>query len=311
MAITYLKSGQRKKVESGEFKVKGYAEDNSYIIDDGDYRPAFLPGTQWMVSSHDATRNGSGLLRRIFGDKRFDFPKSLYAVEDTLRFFVADKPNALIVYFFAGSGTTAHAVMRLNHQDGGHRRCICVTNNEVSADEQKALVAKGLRQGDAEWERLGICEYVTKPRVTAAITGTTPDGEPIKGDYKFTDEFPMADGFEENAVYYDLTYLEPAVVSADLAFDEIAPLLWLRAGSVGPVIKHGDTYEVQDAYGVLFDCDYAAPFIRECEERQVPLAFVVTDVDADYRALNRDLPDTEVVQLYKQYLRSFEIGAGL
>lgn len=311
MAITYLKSGQRKKVESGEFKVKGYAEDNSYIIDDGDYRPAFLPGTQWMVSSHDATRNGSGLLRRIFGDKRFDFPKSLYAVEDTLRFFVADKPNALIVDFFAGSGTTAHAVMRLNHQDGGHRRCICVTNNEVSADEQKALVAKGLRQGDAEWERLGICEYVTKPRVTAAITGTTPDGEPIKGDYKFTDEFPMADGFEENAVYYDLTYLEPAVVSADLAFDEIAPLLWLRAGSVGPVIKHGDTYEVQDAYGVLFDCDYAAPFIRECEERHVPLAFVVTDVDADYRALNRDLPDTEVVQLYKQYLRSFEIGAGL
>jgi adenine-specific DNA-methyltransferase len=243
--------------------------------------------------------------------RRFPFPKSLYAVEDTLRFFVADKPDALIVDFFAGSGTTAHAVMRLNHQDGGHRRCICVTNNEVSADEQKALVAKSLRQGDAEWERLGICEYVTKPRVTAAITGNTPDGEPIKGDYKFTDEFPMADGFEENAVYYDLTYLEPAVVSADLAFDEIAPLLWLRAGSTGPVIRHGDTFEVQDAYGVLFDTDYAAAFIRACEERHVPLAFVVTDVDADYRALNRDLPDTEVVQLYKQYLRSFEIGAGL
>ena len=241
----------------------------------------------------------------------FSFPKSLFAVEDALRTVLKDKRKALVVDFFAGSGTTAHAVMRLNRQDGGRRRSISVTNNEVSFEEAKAFTARGLRQGDPEWEAKGIARYITIPRVTAAITGLTPEGEPIKGDYKFTDEFPMADGFEENAVYYDLTYLEPAVVSADLAFDEIAPLLWLRAGSVGPVIKHGGTYEVQNAYGVIFDCDYAAPFIRECEERHVPLAFVVTDVDADYRALNRDLPDTEVVQLYKQYLRSFEIGAGL
>lgn len=307
--IQYLTSGVIKAIDTGKIPVERTG-DRGQVIADTDEKPSELPKTVWNMRSHNAGMSGSDLLSQILPNRTFPYPKSLYAVEDTLRFFVADKPNALVVDFFAGSGTTAHAVMRLNHQDGGHRRCICVTNNEVSADEQKALVAKGLRQGDAEWERLGICEYVTKPRVTAAITGTTPDGEPIKGDYKFTDEFPMADGFEENAVYYDLTYLEPAVVSADLAFDEIAPLLWLRAGSVGPVIKHGDTYEVQDAYGVLFDCDYAAPFIRECEERHVPLAFVVTDVDADYRTLNRDLPDTEVVQLYKQYLRSFEIGAG-
>ncbi|MCZ7629543.1 MAG: hypothetical protein M5U19_11040 [Microthrixaceae bacterium] len=49
-------------------------------------------------------------------------------------------------------------------------------------------------------EALGIFEHITRPRVTAAITGRTPDGDPIKGDYKFTDEFPMADGFEENGV---------------------------------------------------------------------------------------------------------------
>lgn len=200
--------------------------------------------------------------------------------------------------------------MRLNHQDGGHRRCICVTNNEVSADEQKALVAKGFRQGDPDWERLGICEYVTKPRVTAAITGLTPEGEPIKGDYKFMDESPMADGFEENAVFYDLTYLEPSVVSADLAFDEIAPLLWLRAGSVGPVITHGDDYAVTDAYGVLFDTAFTAPFIRKCHERNVGHIFVVTDVDAEWRRMCDEFPERDVVQLYKQYLRSFEIGAG-
>ena len=49
--------------------------------------------------------------------------------------FVKDKPNALIVDFFAGSGTTAHATMRLNRQYGGQRRTVLVTNNEVAAAE--------------------------------------------------------------------------------------------------------------------------------------------------------------------------------
>lgn len=60
--------------------------------------------------------------------------------------------------------------------------------------------------------------------MTVDITSRTPEGEPIKGDYKFTDEFPMADKLEENAVFYDLTYLGSSVVSADPAFDEIAPI---------------------------------------------------------------------------------------
>ena len=64
--------------------------------------------------------------------------------------------------------------MRLNKQDGGNRQCISVTNNEVGADEQKALRERGLRPGDTEWELLGICDYITKPRVQAAITGQKP-----------------------------------------------------------------------------------------------------------------------------------------
>jgi adenine-specific DNA-methyltransferase len=120
----------------------------------------------------------------------------------------------------------------------------------------------------------------------------------------------MADGFEENAVFYDLTYLEPSVVSADLAFDEIAPLLWMRAGSTGPMVRHGDTYEFAETYGVLFDTTYSAPFIRECKQRSMRCVFVVTDIDAEWRTICRELPEADVVQLYKHYLRSFEIGAG-
>src|SRR5690625_7722066 len=99
----------------------------------------------------------------------------MYAVEDALRFFVKDKPDAVILDFFSGSGTTAHAVMRLNRQDGGRRQCISVTNNEVSADEQRDPRRQGLRGGDAQCEALGTCDYITKPRVTAAITRTTTE----------------------------------------------------------------------------------------------------------------------------------------
>jgi adenine-specific DNA-methyltransferase len=78
-------------------------------------------------------------LANFIPGRPFPFPKSLYAVEDALRFFVIDQPNAIILDFFSGSGTTAHSVMRLNRQDGGRRQCISVTNTEVAADEQTSL----------------------------------------------------------------------------------------------------------------------------------------------------------------------------
>ena len=53
-----------------------------------------------------------------------------------------------------------HAVNLLNAEDGGHRRCIMVTNNEVSAEEAGTLLAQGYQPGDAEWEKLGIAHYL-------------------------------------------------------------------------------------------------------------------------------------------------------
>ena len=162
----------------------------------------------------------------------FPFPKSLYAVEDALRFFITNKPDAIVLDFFAGSGTTAHAVMRLNRQDGGRRQCVSVTNDEVAADEKKTSLRRvcdpAMRIGKA-----GHLRYITEPRVAAAITGRTPDGGPINGDYKFIDEFSMDEGFEENAEFFTLTYETPVPVNHNRAFERIAPMLWLRAGSIG------------------------------------------------------------------------------
>jgi adenine-specific DNA-methyltransferase len=308
-AVYYLAQGERAKVTSGTFKVVGHAADGSVIVDDADYVPTFLPTAQWNIVSHDAGYGGARLLGGLLPDRRFPFPKSLYAVEDALRFFVAAKPEATVLDFFSGSGTTAHAVMRLNKQDGGRRQCISVTNNEVSADEQKRLREQGLRPGDPEWEALGICDYITKPRIEAAITGRTPDGDPIKGDYKFTDEFPMADGFEESAEFFTLTYESPVAIGHNKAFSRIAPLLWLRAGARGRRIDRlpDEGYEVADAYGLLVELDRAAEFGQAIEKAgSVSIAYVVTDDDRRFQSVVRGLPEgVEPVRLYESYLSNF------
>lgn len=311
--ISYLTSGKIKDIESGRATVVGRAPDNSviatYIVD-----KLKTPTSTWTRPSHNAETGGTLVLEQLLLNRRFPFPKSLYAVEDTLRFFVSDKPDAVILDFFAGSGTTAHAVMRLNRQDGGRRQCISVTNNEVAADEQKVLREQGLRPGDPSWEGHGICDYITKPRVAAAIKGRTPDGVPIDGNYKFTDEFPMADGFEESAEFFTLTYETPVSISHNRAFERIAPLLWLRAGSRGERIDKlpADGWAVVEAYGLLVDLDTATPFIKAVHKAQgLRIGYIVTDDDRRFQALARRLPDSvEPVRLYESYLTNFSFANG-
>ena len=105
---------------------------------------------------------------------------------------------------------------------------ICITNNEVSADEQVSLRNRGLRPGDDEWEALGICDYITKPRLLAAVTGMTPENKPVAGDYKFIDEFPISEGFEENVEFFTMTYEAQRSVAHHKSFEAIAPLLTAR-----------------------------------------------------------------------------------
>ena len=312
--VNYLPDGAYADVMSDKFAIQGHAPDGSLIAVGASGDLSRIAPTQWKISSHNASENGSTLLAQFLPRRKFPFPKSLYAVEDALRFFVKEKPAAIVLDFFAGSGTTTHAVMRLNRQDGGQRQCISVTNNEVAADEQEALREKGLRPGDTEWEHWGICDYITKPRVQTAITGKTPDGDPIKGDYKFTDEFPMAKGFEENAEFFTLTYETPISVNHNRAFARIAPLLWLRAGSSGrridKLLEAG--WEVLDAYGLLSEVDCATPFIKAVSKfKGLRVAYIVTDDDRRFQAIARRLPDgVEPVRLYESYLTNFSFANG-
>ena len=263
--VRYLQTGTIAEIADGTITVTGRGKDGSVKgikpVDDDTPTPKRV----WNVPSHNGENGGTRILSKLIPGRRFPYPKSLYAVEDVLRFFVGSKPEAIVVDFFAGSGTSAHAVMRLNRQDGGRRYCISVTNNEVSPDEEVRLREKGLLPGDVEWEQWGICEYITKPRLEAVITGVTWKGEAVEGEYGYTDEFPLAEGFEENIEFFTLTYQAPRPLAHNRAFEAIAPLLWLRAGSQGRRIeKASHDFDVADTYAVLFDLDSSAGLSRRC-----------------------------------------------
>lgn len=317
--LRYISEGWQKRVESGEIKVLGKAEDGSLIFDDGEYQQKYIPSNQWWIPSHDATEFGSKLIQKIIG-KRFSFPKSLYAEHDTIRFFVANKPSALIVDFFAGSGTTLHAVNLLNAEDGGHRRCIMVTNNEVSVDEAKSLTAKGYQPGDEEWSKLGIARYVTWPRTVCSIEGHDVNGKPLKGDYITSGEEPMhmADGFKANAAFFKLGFLDKNAVALGRQFKELLPVLWLKAGAHGPCPALEETAEAPDMlvlpvnrFAVLTDESQYETFAAQVNgEEAITTVYIVTDSEPGYREMVSGLHAEDCYQLYRDYLDNFRINHG-
>lgn len=180
--IIYLTKGNIRAIEKGEVIVTK-RDDLGFL--EGYYpvgKPK-VPTTNWNKPTHNATSFGTDLVNKFLKDGRFDYPKSIYAVYDCLRFFVANKPDALILDFFAGSGTTLHAVNLLNAEDGGCRRCITVTNNEIGESKEKELIPLGFHPGHEEWEKWGIARYVNWPRTVCSIKGIDVNGNPVEGEY--------------------------------------------------------------------------------------------------------------------------------
>jgi len=105
----------------------------------------------WVDKKYQSEFNGTNVLKDILGKNIFDYPKSVYLMEDILK--ITSKKDSIVLDFFAGSGTTGHAVMNLNNQDGGNRKFILCTNNENN-----------------------ICREVTYQRIKNVITGIREDG---------------------------------------------------------------------------------------------------------------------------------------
>ena len=423
--LQYLYSGKIHDIETGKATIVGQHEDGSikaYYMEG----KAVMPATQWNYSSHNAQTQGTSLIKKILGDARFSFPKSLYAVHDTIRFFVANKPNALILDFFAGSGTTLHAVNLLNKEDGGHRRCIMVTNNEIGEPKEKELLPQGIHPGDDEWEKWGIARYVNWPRVKCSILGVDVNGKPIEGDYitsltetklterKFTQinfltseatkkqkkalvtlinkqkdvklptmnedvgfllseedkynatilfdtaeaevwmeeldgnshitniyivaerdaiyrkikadvsemmgqieetvpvKMPMKDGFEANAAFYKLSFLDKEAVSIGTQLNKLLSILWMKAGAHGicPTHAEGDYAVYPDNRMAILIDEYGFGDLKEelANNPQIETVYIIEDSEENYRSLASQLTVKNTYQLYRDYLDNFKIN---
>lgn len=138
---------------------------------------------------------------KSFGfDKEFDYPKPCELIKKLIKLYY--KKDAMVLDFFAGSGTTAQAVMELNNQDGGNRRFILCTNNEN-----------------------GICENITYQRVKTVITGKRTDGteysEGISANLKYfkTEFIPKQSEEEDYSVSDNLLNHIPEMVELQHATD--------------------------------------------------------------------------------------------
>ncbi len=315
-AVSYLQEGMIKKIENGQIIITGKTQEGALELEYVDSLGTRKPVTIWNVVSHSASEYGSTFIKNLLKDRKFAYPKSLYAVHDTIRFVTKEKPNAIIVDFFAGSGTTLHAVNLLNAEDGGNRRCILVTNNEVSADEAKTLTKQGYKPGDPEWERLGIAHYVTWERTRCSIEGHDVNGQSLKGNYLGSD-LPMADGFKANAAFFKLGFLDKTRVALGTQFRELLPVLWMKANAVGgcPTLE-GDVLPdmlvlPQNHFAVLLEEPSLSKFTEELAKHpEIDTVFIVTDSVNAYREMIRDMDGKQTYQLYRDYLDNFRINTG-
>lgn len=312
-SVLTVNEGTEKRIEAGEVRVTGYEDNGAAILIEESGSQLRVPKTVWNKVSHNAGWHGSKLLSKILVDRKFPYPKSLYSVMDAIN-VVCRKPDALIIDFFAGSGTTLHAVNLLNKNDGGKRRCILVTNNEVSVDEQKNLLSRGVHPGETEWESLGIARYVTWPRTVCSIKGTDVLGKPIVGDY-FGSEIPMSDGFDANAAFFKLGFLDKNAVALGRQFKEMLPTLWMKAGAHGACPALGETVPEmlilpENRMAVLVDERAYMAFVEKLDEHpEIETVFLVTDSDSGYRDMISGLNVKGSYQLYRDYLDNFRINA--
>lgn len=104
------------------------------------------PKSLWSNSKYDATSKGTRVLGNLFNNKLFDYPKSIFAVIDALT--IGSDNKSLVLDYFAGSGTTAHATIALNREDNGNRKYILVEQGEYFDTVIKPRIQKVVYSAD-------------------------------------------------------------------------------------------------------------------------------------------------------------------
>lgn len=287
-AINYLNEGLLEEIEKGSIEVLGKDDKGALILNRVSNKNV-EPKSVWNQVSHNASEYGTSMLQSIIGPDRFDYPKSLYAVKDTLNLCLQNKPNALIVDFFAGSGTTLHAVNLLNADDGGNRRCIMVTNNEVSAEEEKKLKRSGLHPGQEEWDKWGIARYVNWPRTKCSILGVDVNGKPLTGFYQTY----LKREIEKNRIIKQITFIDdPSSLKTEQKKELVA--ICCQGKLPQSLVKSNSKFVVSKDFtcSIIFDIKYCEQWLETMDgQSQITEFYVVTRNDEVFKKLKDDIDD--------------------
>lgn len=305
-SVQFVPSGTVKRFRSGKLIATGKVEGvPTLLFGDNDTEGATIP-TIWSDPAHYNAK-GTAQLGSILGKKDFPYPKSPTLMHSIVEALAGRNPEAVILDYFAGTGTTLEAVLQVNADDDGLRQAILVTNNELSHSTSDALEKAGHVPGDEAWESEGIFEKVTRPRIETVLTGIRPDGS------------KYSDGYDQNVEFFRLTYEDENLVALGRKFDAITPLLWMKAGASGPQIYAVDMTDGwalphDGQYAVLFDVQKTSDFVAAvwAADEMVRHAFITTDSESTFQAVVAQLPKESVVfsttRLYSDYLRSFKIN---
>lgn len=249
--------------------------------------------TVWIDKKYDASEYGTKLLREIIPNCDFDFPKSLYTVYDCLFAVVGDRPRANILDFFAGSGTTGHAVLEMNKADNGERKFILCTNNENN---------NGNGTG-------GIAESVCYPRIKKVIEG-----------YKDKKGNKVA-GLGGNLFYYktDLVNIDKIQKIPDEAKIRVTyqagEMIAVREDTLNEVEKN-EWWQIFEGKGRMMaiyfkeDKSELGELISKLEKRDMPVALYIfswgkNEYNGEYSSANirvEDIPEP-IIEVYKEINR--------
>lgn len=232
------------------------------------------PKTVWINPKYDASSHGTILLDKILNRRKaFDYPKSLYAVLDALSVLVADKKDAVVLDFFAGSGTTGHAVLELNKRDSGKRQFILCTDNQ-----------------DNNGSGTKIASDICYPRIKNVMTGYSVGGKKVAG-------------LGDNLRYYTGEMVGNVKTDNDkrVFTSRCAEMLCLAEATFDEMINKKGAFAIYENQsqmtGIIYDEDAIADFKKEAKKFKKPFVVYVFSYDHTYN--EEDFEDLENLRTVK------------
>lgn len=246
----------RQSVEEIKNLLRAKKTKNGYEIELGkDYGTV---RTVWQDSRYDANEYGTKLVHALVPETHFDFPKSVYNTYDCIAPILYERKNAIVLDFFAGSGTTGHAVSILNREDGGNRQFILCTNNENH-----------------------IAEEVTYPRIKNVIEG-----------------YADVEGISANVRYFKTAFVKSETVSDDTRRELVArstEMICVKEDTYHKEYdnKHFKIYSnAKQTTGILFDLDAVEAFKEKLRKMELPSSLYVFSLSND--TFDEDFDDLEL-----------------